>query len=954
MASGGPPEPSPTIIVARNLGGDIPAPRIPKSLSHVGTQGLGRRHASLTARYAKRPPAPWLTPIRCGALSIGSEASIDHSPRGSPRGDYRGPAPDESEDALETHHQAEDIIRGRYRVVGTLGQGGVGTTYEAEDLESPGKRVALKQLNVRNLGDWKRFELFEREARTLAQLVHPAIPRYLDSFQTDEDGPRLYIVQELAPGKTLADLVAAGWHPDEREVRQIAVKVLRILSYLQSLSPPIVHRDVKPQNLLRSDDGEIALVDFGAVKTTFSEAPGGGSTVAGTFGYMAPEQLHGHATTATDLYGLGATLVFLLTRRSPADLPQKKLRIDVRAHATISSDFAAWLDKLLAPAPEDRFATARDALLALDRGMGPAPGAGSRRGALIGGSVLVVALSGVAVGALARIGPRHPVGVTRAADTSSEAEAPTRPVRVMAAHWSAVFSLSWSPDGRALASGSNDSTLKLWSPDTGQIARTLPTSAGRVGAVAFSHDGSTLVSSNDAAITLWDAATGAQVRTLAGASARITALAFDPADQTIWSAGLDGTIRSWSRSTGEPGRHLKHGNRAFTVAVSPNGQQLATGADDGLVKLWDLATGAELRSLTHGAVVDAVAIAPDGQTLISAGDDHTAKVWLIASGQRMSTLAGHTDEVWCVSIQPDGRTVATGGKDGTIRLWDVYSGKTLRSFMADPKGVLSLATSPDGTLLATGGGGGAVKLWSLGADGAAVDEDVAQRAGWDPLHIAAWDGDLAAVTALLGKGTSIDVRNAKKRTPLYNAAKNDHLDVATYLLDHGADVNAADVGGLTPMWPTIERDHGKMVELLLAHGADVRSKTRIGQTWIYKAAEGGHVEILKMLLDKGAPINDADALQWTPLGIACSGGHARAVELLLAQPAIDLALTTGKSRKSPLMVAAAKGHDDIVRQLLARGVDVNARDEDGIGALQRATEGRHPSTAAILREHGAK
>jgi WD40 repeat protein len=861
---------------------------------------------------------------------------------------------------LETHHQPGDVFRGRYRILRTLGQGGIGTTYEAEDQESAGKKVALKQLNVRNLGDWKLFELFEREARTLAQLVHPAIPRYLDSFQTDEGGPRLYIAQELAPGRTLADLVAAGYQPDEGAVRQIGVKVLRILSYLQSLSPPVIHRDVKPQNILRSDDGEIALVDFGSVKSAVSDAAAGGSTVAGTFGYMAPEQLHGHATTATDLYGLGATLVFLLTRRAPAELPQKKLKIDIRAHAAVSPALSAWLDKLLAPAPEDRFPTAREALLALDRGMGPAPGAGSRKAALIAGVALVAATGGAFFAARSMMRPhRSPLQAT-AAQQSTPAGAPgetpavTRPVRVLAAHWSAVFSLGWSPDGRTLATGSNDNTLKLWSPDTGQISRTLPTTGGRVAAVAFSHDGKGIASSNDASITLWDAATGAPVRTLAGATAKVTALAFDPADRTIWSTALDGTVRSWSRSTGEPGRLLKHGNRAFAVAVSPSGQRLVTGGDDGMVRIWDPASGAELRALAHGATVDAVAIAPDGQTLISAGDDHTAKVWIMDRGERMLTLTGHTDEVWCVSIQPDGRTAATGGKDGTIRLWDVYSGKTLRSFLADPKGVLSLATSPDGTLLATGGGAGAVKLWSLGAEGEKVDEDVAQRVGWDALHVAAWDGDLAAVTALVGKGTSVDVRNAKKRTPLYNAAKNDHLDVAAYLIEHGADVNAAATGGLTPMWPTIERGHAKMVELLLAKGADIRTKTGIGQTWIYKAAEGGHVEIMKLLLAKGASVNDVDDFNWTPLAVACRGGHARAVELLLAQPGIDLAVTTGKSRQSLLMLASAEGHDDIVRQLLARGVDVNAKDKDGVAALQRAVEAKHASTAAILREHGAK
>lgn len=839
--------------------------------------------------------------------------------------------------------------------MGTLGRGGVGTTYEAEDLEGAGKRVALKQLNVRNLGDWKLFELFEREARTLAQLVHPAIPRYLDSFQTDEDGPRLYIVQELARGRTLADLVAAGYHPDEAAVRQIAVQVLRILGYLQSLSPPVIHRDVKPQNILRSDDGEIALVDFGAVKSAVTDGAAGGSTVAGTFGYMAPEQLHGHATTATDLYGLGATLVFLLTRRSPADLPQKKLKVDVRAHATVSPELASWLDKLLAPAPEDRFATARDALLALDRGMAPAPGGGSRKAALIAGVALVAAMGGAAVAARSLVsGRRAALEASAAPTTPADGPAAMRPVRVLAAHWSAVFALAWSPDGHTLASGSNDATLKLWSPETGQITRTLATPAGRAAAIAFSHDGALIVSANDASVTLWDAATGAQVRSFAGASAKVTALAFDPTDTTIWGAALDGTIRSWDRSTGVPGKQLKHGNRAFAVAVSPNGQRLATGADDGMVRIWDTRSGAELRSLTHGATVDAIAIAPDGQTLISAGDDHTAKVWLLDRGERMATLTGHTDEVWCVSIQPDGRSAATGGKDGTIRIWDVYSGKLLRSFVADPKGVLSLATSPDGTLLATGGGAGAVKIWSLAAAGEKVDEDVAQRAGWDPLHAAAWDGDLAAVTALVGKGTSVDVRNAKKRTPLYNAAKSDHLEVATYLLDHGADVNAADATGLTPMWPTIERGHVKMVELLLARGADVRSKTRVGQTWIYKAAEVGNVEIMNLLLAKGATINDADVFNWTPLGVACRENQARAVEMLLAQPSIDLTLTTGKTRQTPLTMAAMYGHDDIVRQLLAKGVAVDGKDPEGTTALQWALKGNHASTAAILRERGAK
>jgi len=96
-------------------------------------------------------------------------------------------------------------------------------------------------------------------------------------------------------------------------------------------------------------------VDFGAVQDTYQNTVTGGSTVVGTYGYMAPEQFRGQAVLSTDLYGLGTTLLFLLTQQSPADLPQRKLKIDFRSHVNISSDFADWLKKTIEPIMEDRF-----------------------------------------------------------------------------------------------------------------------------------------------------------------------------------------------------------------------------------------------------------------------------------------------------------------------------------------------------------------------------------------------------------------------------------------------------------------------------------------------------------------------------------------------------------------------------------------------------------------------
>jgi hypothetical protein len=261
--------------------------------------------------------------------------------------------------------QPNNMIDHRYRIISELGQGGSGVTYEAEML-STGQRVALKELSLKGLKDWKQVELFEREARTLKGLSHPSIPQYVDYFQVDTPDNRwFYLAQEIAEGTSLADLVASGWRVDEAETRAIAEAVLQVLTYLHGLNPPVIHRDIKPQNMLRRNDGHIYLVDFGAVQTVYRHTMSLGSTVVGTYGYMAPEQFRGQAVPATDLYGLGATLLFLLTHQSPADLPQQRLRLDFRPYVSVSPGFADWLDKLLDPLVEDRFASAQQALSAL-------------------------------------------------------------------------------------------------------------------------------------------------------------------------------------------------------------------------------------------------------------------------------------------------------------------------------------------------------------------------------------------------------------------------------------------------------------------------------------------------------------------------------------------------------------------------------------------------------------
>ncbi|WP_310415512.1 protein kinase domain-containing protein [Chamaesiphon sp. OTE_8_metabat_110] len=249
-----------------------------------------------------------------------------------------------------------------YDILGILGEGGSGVTYRAIDAQTQ-QPVALKALSLDRMNDWKAIELFEREAKVLSTLDRDGIPKYLDYFTTDSDGDcYFYIVQELAPGETLLEWMRSGWRVTEAELKPIIIQILEILIYLHRHYPPIVHRDLKPSNILKTDDGKIYLVDFGAVQQTYHDTFMRGSTVVGTYGYMAPEQFRGQAVPATDLYGLGATILHLLTHRSPAEIPQDGLRLNFRDRLQVSNSFGDWLERMLEPDVGSRFSSSTKAL----------------------------------------------------------------------------------------------------------------------------------------------------------------------------------------------------------------------------------------------------------------------------------------------------------------------------------------------------------------------------------------------------------------------------------------------------------------------------------------------------------------------------------------------------------------------------------------------------------------
>ena len=283
--------------------------------------------------------------------------------------------------------EPKELKNGRYTLIRQLGEGSQGATYEARDngvrRERPrpealvhewnayvakartgqgppsGELVAIKCFRLNKAKAWKDVELAEREARTLASLDHPRLPKYIEHFE--EDGA-LYLVMQKVEGESLASLRARKRTLDVAEVTKMLEDIADALRYLHSRAPFIVHRDIKPGNIIRRPDGSYALVDFGAVRDRLK--PAGGSTVVGTFGYMAPEQFQGRASPKSDIYGLGATAMAMLTGAEPEDLPHEGLRIDVARALPkgTPAPLVRALTAMLQPDPDRRVDSIDDAL----------------------------------------------------------------------------------------------------------------------------------------------------------------------------------------------------------------------------------------------------------------------------------------------------------------------------------------------------------------------------------------------------------------------------------------------------------------------------------------------------------------------------------------------------------------------------------------------------------------
>ena len=640
------------------------------------------------------------------------------------------------------------LIRGTYRIVRKLGQGGMGDVYLAEQILL-GEPQVLKFLSKEVSQDQELVSRFLREVQTLRQIRHRNVVNAW-SLEPAEDGT-LFFSMEFVDGPDLLSFVRHSAQPFDVSVAlEITRAIAEGLGAAHALG--MVHRDIKPENILMAREGDNwfpKIADFGIVASKENSRLTQVGTSLFTPIFAAPEQWLGTPSNQldgrTDFYALGGLLFEMLTNQNVYDAEnfqgwaQKHLNGTPRPASSVRPELASWkgLDALvLRMMAKDRNGRPRDVaeLLGLldavvyeppkaQKALEPARplAAATQMAALEQPSVTPAKVAEPPAPA-----PREPSGpqpaiATPVAVTPEPAKAVSTPAVAEPPKPAAAEPI---PELRKRNTGPAATSAHELPKVHPKIKPAAPVASDKEKKKGFNRLSKRTIFVSIVVLAVAGFAIQRMIvppvpsRTLQGPTDAVLSVAFSPNGITLASGSRDNTIQFWTVTDGRAQGSLQ--DSVTTLAYSPDGHTLATGVADNTVKLWDVPRTYVLTTMQgHTDLVLSVAFSPDGRTLASASADQTVRLWGVASGLTLRTLKGHNDRVLSVAFSPDGRTLASGSADQTIRLWDFATGKLLRTLQGHSGAVNSVAFNPSGGTLASGSDDQTVKVWDV-ATGEAV------------------------------------------------------------------------------------------------------------------------------------------------------------------------------------------------------------------------------------------
>ena len=300
---------------------------------------------------------------------------------------------------------------------------------------------------------------------------------------------------------------------------------------------------------------------------------------------------------------------------------------------------------------------------------------------------------------------RNRAGLLNVAEEKSEEELFT-----LKGHTQGVTSVAFSPDGKRIISGSNDTTVKIWDNVSGQGALTLERANGSGSSVSFSPDGKRIVSGGtDKSLKVWDTESGLTVLILTGHSGGVNSVSYSPDGKWIVSGSDDLTLKLWDAKAGQEKFTLRgHGGSVRSVCFSPDGKRIVSGSSDRSLKVWDMESGREIATFDgHKGLVWNVSFSPDGKRIASGSEDRSVVVWDANNGETVLTLDEHPIDVLCVCFSPDGKRIVASSHD-TLFVWSLESGRELLKLQGHH--AHSVSFSPDGKQIISGGSD-TVKVW---------------------------------------------------------------------------------------------------------------------------------------------------------------------------------------------------------------------------------------------------